>query len=91
MADIFVPEEDQVCVNCEHWSDNDYCIENHCPNFSKEYEDEDNAFTPEDDYIRNVLASCENCQFSGQYHEHCQYCSRYEREDHWEPDGEIIL
>lgn len=91
-----IPEEDKICINCKYFS-SDCCEENGrpCKNSAEAYYKakdgiiyENNYFEQDDDYIKNEIAACENCEHYGggdQDWDICVKCSRYGHDDLWEP------
>ncbi|MBQ8087053.1 MAG: hypothetical protein IJ234_01360 [Clostridia bacterium] len=80
-----IPEADKVCINCRHLyglnNDEETCGGRECCNWDEKYTE--NFFEPDEDYIRDDVANCNNCA-----HQHqlsiCEWRSRLEREDLWE-------
>ena len=80
-----IPEAEKVCINCRFLSDGngdeETCGGRECCNWDGKYTE--NCFEPDEDYIHDYVACCDNCEHQYQY-SICEQCSRYARDDMWE-------
>lgn len=84
---MIIPEADKNCINCrflhDQTEDEETCNGRECCNWDGEYTR--NYFEPDEDYILDEVACCDNCKHKGIDHI-CVDCSRYSRDDLWEAE-----
>lgn len=80
-----IPESDRVCVNCrfllDQTGDEETCNGRECCNWDGKYTE--NFFEPDEDYISDYVANCDNCEHQHRY-SICEQCRRFYRDDKWE-------